>query len=198
MRAGLRPYVTAGVALVGASAIAVAPVAPPQAEVAIAQPVVQLGQIDEFFAAASDIVLQPGRSAGAALVHLGAILSQPYAPAGFLITAVSPVLSGLVATGQAIAEVFDAITSLDLVGAVNAVVNIPARIIDGDGELELPTEGSAKTRGPETSSRATYSDSEISTDEGADPADDAAADEAAADEAADPTDDGAEPEADAA
>lgn len=159
-RAGLRPYVTAGVALVGASAIAVAPVAPPPAEVAIAQPVVQLaavpsplqlypqvavrsianagallqqyfadpfpiisatlknqaaafadaiaalqlGQIDEFYAAASDIVLQPGRSAGAALVHLGAILSQPYAAAGFLITAVSPVLSGLVATGQAIAE----------------------------------------------------------------------------------------------
>lgn len=187
MRAGLRPYVTAGVALVGAGAIAVTPVAPLPADVPTAQAAVQLtavpsplqlypqvvlesianagallqqyfadpfpiisatlenqaaafadaitalqlGQVDEFFAAASDIVLQPAKSAGAALIHLGALLSQPFAVEGFFITAISPVLSGLVATGQAIAEVFDAITSLDLVGAVNAVINIPARIIDG-------------------------------------------------------------------
>jgi hypothetical protein len=101
------------------------------AAVADAVAALQQGQVDEFLAAASDIVLQPFRSAGAAVFHLGALLTQPYAAEGFLITAVSPVLSGVVATGQAVAEVFDAITSGDLVGAVNAVLNIPARIIDG-------------------------------------------------------------------
>ncbi|PRC45256.1 hypothetical protein C6A85_96080, partial [Mycobacterium sp. ITM-2017-0098] len=183
----MRPYVTAGVALVGAGAIAVTPIAPQPAEVptaaatvqlaAIPSPLqlypqvvlqsianggallqqyfadpfpiiratlenqaaafadavtaLQLGQVDEFFAAAADIVLQPFNSAEAAFSHLGAILSQPFAVEGFFLIAISPVLSGLAATGQAIAEVFDAITTLDLVGAVNAVINIPARIIDG-------------------------------------------------------------------
>ncbi|VEG58190.1 Uncharacterised protein [Mycolicibacterium aurum] len=187
MRAGMRPYVTAGVALVGAGLVAVTPIAPLAADTPAAHSAVQLaavpsplqlypqvvlrsianaealvqqyladpfpiigktlenqavafadavaalqsGRVDDFFAAAADIVLQPGASAGAALVHLGAILSQPFALEGFFITAISPVLSGLVATGQAIGEVVDALTSLDLVGTVNAVLNIPARIIDG-------------------------------------------------------------------
>lgn len=188
MFAGMRPYVTAGVALVGAGVIAVTPVAPAgAAEVPVMSPAVQLaaipsplqlypqvfnttlqnagallgqyfadpfpiigatienqavgledaftalqfGRFDEFFAAVADVVLEPFRSAGAALSYLDAILRQPYAMEGFFLIAISPVLSGIAATGNAIAEVFEAITTFDIVGLVNAVINIPARIIDG-------------------------------------------------------------------
>jgi hypothetical protein len=183
----MRPYVTAGVALVGAGVIAVSPIAPPPADVPAAHASVQLaaapsplqlypqvvlqslanagalldqyfadpfpiigatlenqaaaladavsalqtGDVDEFFAAAADVVLQPFKSGGAALSHLGALLGQPFALEGLAIIAISPILSGVAATANAVAEVWDAITSLDLVGAVNAVLNIPARIIDG-------------------------------------------------------------------
>jgi hypothetical protein len=91
----------------------------------------QAGNIDEFFAAATDVVLQPFTSGGAAFAHLGALLSQPFALEGFSVIAISPILSGIVATANAVGEVWDAITGLDLIGAVNAVLNIPARILDG-------------------------------------------------------------------
>jgi hypothetical protein len=91
----------------------------------------QFGRFDEFFAAVADIVLQPFRSAGQALSHLDALLRQPFALEGFFIIAISPVLSGIAATGLAIADVFEAITTFDVIGLVNAVINIPARIIDG-------------------------------------------------------------------
>jgi hypothetical protein len=45
--------------------------------------------------------------------------------------AFGPLLSGIAATGLAIADVFEAITTFDVIGLVNAVINIPARIIDG-------------------------------------------------------------------
>lgn len=187
MRSGIRPYVTAGVALVGAGAIAVTPVNAAATQTPVSHQAVQLaaipsplvlypqvflrsvsnagalleqyfadpfpiisatlsnmgvafsdavtalafGRFDEFFAAAVDFVFEPFRSAGAALSHLDAILEQPFAVEGFSIIAISPILSGFAATGKAIAEVFDAITRLDLIGVVSAIINIPARIIDG-------------------------------------------------------------------
>lgn len=95
---------------------------------------------EQFFAAASDIVLQPFKSADAALSTLGAILAQPFAIEGFTLVAISPVLAGIAATGKAIVEVIEAITQLDLIGAVNAVINIPARIVDGflNGVADVP------------------------------------------------------------
>lgn len=187
MRANMKPYVTAGVALVGVGVIAATPITPPPAPTLVVHETVQLaavpsplqlypqvilrsltnagtlfqeyfadpfpivnailqnqeaaftdavtalqfGRFDEFFAAAADIVLRPFADAGTALSHLGALLLQPNALEGFFLIAISPVLSGLAATGNAIGEVFDAAMSLDLVGVVNAVLNIPARIIDG-------------------------------------------------------------------
>ena len=187
MRAGIRPYVTAGVALVGAGAIAVTPVNAAATQTPVSHQAVQLaaipsplvlypqvflrsvsnagalleqyfadpfpiisatlsnmgvafsdavaalafGRFDEFYSAAVDFVVEPFRSAGAALSHLGAILAQPFAIEGYSIIAISPILSGFAATGKAIAEVFDAFTRLDLIGVVSAIINIPARIIDG-------------------------------------------------------------------
>lgn len=187
MKSGIRPYVTAGVALVGAGAIAVTPVNAAATQTQVSHQAVQLaaipsplvlypqvflrsvsnagalleqyfadpfpiisatlsnmgvafsdavaalafGTFDEFYSAAVDFVVEPFRSAGAALSHLGAILAQPFAIEGFSIIAISPILSGFAATGKAIAEVFDAFTRLDLIGVVSAIINIPARIIDG-------------------------------------------------------------------
>lgn len=98
------------------------------------------GDYEQFSDDFRDIVLQPFNSADAALSHLGAILAQPFAIEGFALVAISPVLAGVAATGKAILEVIDAITQLDLIGAVNAVINIPARIIDGflNGVADVP------------------------------------------------------------
>ena len=188
MRVGVRSCVTAGVAVIGAGAIAINPVNPVQPptapvtaqavrlaavpsplqlyqevfqqslsnasavaqqyfadpfpitrailrnqESAVADAVAALdaGDYDAFAAAATDVVLEPFRGGGAALSHLGALLSQPFAVEGFFLIAVSPVLAGLVATGRAVGEVFEALTKLDLIGAAYAVLNIPGRIVDG-------------------------------------------------------------------
>ena len=187
MFAGVRPYVTAGVALVGASVITVTPIGAPPASIPEMSPTVQLasipsplqlypqvfgtalqnagallgeyfadpfpiigatlenqagavrdaltalesGRFGEFVTAVANVLVQPFTSAGAALSHLNALLRQPFAVQGFFLIAISPVLSGIAATGQAIGDVFEAITTFDVVGCVNAVVNIPARIVDG-------------------------------------------------------------------
>ena len=188
MRVGVRSCVTAGVVVLGASAIAVTPVHPvtsPTATAtaqavrltavpsplqlyqevfqqslsnassvarqyfddpfpitrailqnqasAVADAVAALGagDYDAFVAAATDVVLEPFRGGGAALSHLTALLNQPFAVEGFFLIAVSPVLAGLVATGRAVGEVFEALTKLDVIGATYAVLNIPGRIVDG-------------------------------------------------------------------
>lgn len=191
MFAGVRPCLSACVALVGASVIAVTPISPAPATIASATPAVQLasipsplqlypqvlvksltnvgalfeqyfadpfpiisatvenqaaafedavtalqfGRSDEFLAAVADFVLQPLKSVGQSIVHvvsyLGAVLGQPGGPQFLFNTAFSPLLNGIAATGVAIADVFEAITTFDVIGLVNAVINIPARIIDG-------------------------------------------------------------------
>ena len=91
----------------------------------------QAGDSEAFVAAATDVVLEPFRGTGVALSHLGALLSQPYAVEGFFLIAISPVLAGVAATQRAFEEVIDALVGFDLVGAAYAVLNIPARVIDG-------------------------------------------------------------------
>ncbi len=191
MFTGVRPCLSAGVALVGASVIAVTPISPAPAASAVASPAVQLaaipsplqlypqvlvksltnvgglfeqyladpfpiigatlenqavafenavtalqfGRADEFFAAVADIVLQPvksvGQSIGYVLSYLGVVLDQPGGPEYLFNIAFSPLLNGIAATSLAIADVFDAIATFDVIGLVNAVINVPARIIDG-------------------------------------------------------------------
>jgi hypothetical protein len=91
----------------------------------------EFGRFDEFFAAVADIVLQPLKSIGQAWSYFGRYLREPGGPEFLFIFPFIPLLNGIAATGLAIADVFEAITTLDVIGLVNAVVNIPARIIDG-------------------------------------------------------------------
>ncbi|GJF12890.1 hypothetical protein NGTWS1803_23460 [Mycolicibacterium cyprinidarum] len=187
MFAGVRPYVTAGVALVGAGVIAVTPVGPPPPQTPVVTSAVQLAAIpspltlypkvfgtalhnagalletyfanpspilrataenqatavqdafialefgrgDEFFTALADVFAQPSTSADAALSYLGAIIGQPFGLEFLSYVARSPMLNGIAAAGTALWDVVEAAIAIDLVGVVNAVVNIPARIIDG-------------------------------------------------------------------
>lgn len=187
MFAAVRPCLSAGVALVGASVIAVAPISPPPVKTTVASPAVQLaaipsplqlypqvlettlanvdshfkyyfsqpfpiitatlenyaqafedavtalqfGRSDEFFVSVGRIVLQPLRTitlaTGALLFEsvLGGLGEDLFG------AAIGPLLNGIAATGLAIADVFEAITTFDVIGLANAVINIPARIIDG-------------------------------------------------------------------
>ena len=183
----VRPCLSAGIALVGASVIAVTPISPPPTASVVASPAVQLaaipsplqlypqvlettlanadshfeyyfsqpfpiitatlenyaqafedavtalqfGRSDEFFVSVGRIVLQPLRTitlaTGALLFEfvLGGLGEDLFG------AAIGPLLNGIAATGLAIADVFEAITTFDVIGLVNAVINIPARIIDG-------------------------------------------------------------------
>lgn len=92
----------------------------------------QFGRSDEFFVALARFALQPLTS----VVHtIGGVLNvvymQPELPERLFAAAIGPLLNGVAATGLAIADVLEAITTLDVIGLVNAVINIPARIIDG-------------------------------------------------------------------
>lgn len=57
--------------------------------------------------------------------------NQPYQDLVLAVVAVSPLVNGLAAVGVAIKDVIDAAVAFDLLGVVSAVVNIPARIVDG-------------------------------------------------------------------
>lgn len=152
MHAALRPFVTAGVALVGASAIAVTPIAPTPHEVHIASSAVELTaapQPLEFYRQVTREALT-----NAAKV-VGPYLRLPLALIDFLTepvyvvrvvvsnlfnpalvsygvqTVISPVLSGIGATAVALKDVAGAASNRDLMDLVHAVVDIPARIADG-------------------------------------------------------------------
>ncbi|MFB1296266.1 hypothetical protein ACAG24_012165 [Mycobacterium sp. pW049] len=90
----------------------------------------QFGRSDEFFVSVARIVLQPLRSI---VLSTGGFLYEVYGglPENLFGAAIGPLLNGIAATGLAITDVFEAITTFDVVGLVNAVINIPARIIDG-------------------------------------------------------------------
>ncbi|WP_178357365.1 hypothetical protein [Mycolicibacterium hippocampi] len=95
----------------------------------------QFGRLDEFFVAVADFVLQPlksiGQGIGTVFSYFDLLVSQPGGREYLFNVAFSPLLNGIAATGLAIADVFEAITTFDVIGLVNAVINIPARIIDG-------------------------------------------------------------------
>ncbi|ABM16673.1 hypothetical protein Mvan_5909 [Mycolicibacterium vanbaalenii PYR-1] len=188
MFTAVRPCLSAGIALVGASVIAVTPISPPPTASVVASPAVQLaaipsplqlytqvlettlanvdaqfeyyfsepfpiigatlenyaqafedavtalqsGRSDELFVSVTRIVLQPLRSI---VLSTGGLLGAYYLPSQLLKNlfgaAIGPLLNGIAGTGLAIADVFEAITTFDVIGLVNSVINIPARIIDG-------------------------------------------------------------------
>ncbi|MDW5610027.1 hypothetical protein [Mycolicibacterium sp. D5.8-2] len=82
-------------------------------------------------AAIGRVILQPVRTVFGAFEYVDILMNQPNAPQALFQIALSPILGGVAAFGVAIDEVVDAAAALDLVGLVNAVVNIPARVLDG-------------------------------------------------------------------
>jgi hypothetical protein len=184
MPESIRPWVTAGVAVVGAGVIAVAPFEPAShTDIRIASSAIDLSaapnpfeyypqvvkralanaddRLDEYFADPFPIVqaiaqnqfngladiagaagsLDPVavvrailRAVGQPIVSLAKVLGsgEPFeTAASLLVRLVPPIVSGVFGAGSALADVFRALVDLDIVGAVNAVINIPARIVDG-------------------------------------------------------------------
>lgn len=191
MLRAIRPYMTAGVALVGASVIAVSPISPAAPALASAARVetaaVQLAAIPspleiysgliekamknsvtltELFisnpfpivnaiarneidaladaaeafaagdgaatlAAVADAVLVPFRAAVDAGTFVFQTLLQPETLLGLSFVALGPVINAFLAAGEAIGDIIDAVTTADFVGLVNAVINVPGRILDG-------------------------------------------------------------------
>jgi hypothetical protein len=182
----VKPYVTAGVALVGASIIAVTPIsAAPPPEVRTATSLVQLAAFPDMFenpvvfysdvvqtafantatltqlyftdpvpiiravlanqaVAISDIVAALVDRDGAALwaatvnavtrpitnlVAVGAYVIENVGQ--ILLKLALPVISGVFATAFAFGAVIEAIVDFDLTNLVNAVINVPGKIIDG-------------------------------------------------------------------
>lgn len=181
------PYVTTGIALVGTSTLAIAPIKPAPADVRAADPVVQLAAIPSplelyprvivttfgfadnlaqtysdnpfpiisttveiqvaslveagaaladgdgaaAFAAITDAIMQPIESLSVATDYLRSLLNQPDIVSQMVAVSLAPVRNGIAAAGAAMAQVVEAVLAFDLIGAFNAVVNIPALIIDG-------------------------------------------------------------------
>ena len=184
--AGVRPYVTTGVALVGASVIAVTPVEAAPADVRAASSAVQIAAVpspfelypqviartaenvaalaETYFADPFPIIsatienqladladaataLEDGDDSAAFASLVDAILEPLKIPGAFnaaiddkinmeyggwaLLTFFGSTIAGFMAAGGALADVWSAAVTFDLIGVINAVVNIPARIIDG-------------------------------------------------------------------
>jgi hypothetical protein len=57
--------------------------------------------------------------------------SQPYAKYGYLVNSLSPFIQVLAGAGQAVADIVEAVRTLDAVGLVNAIADAPGRVVDG-------------------------------------------------------------------
>lgn len=155
MHAALRRYATAAIAVAGAGAIAVTPVAPPPpaADLHIASPAVQLtaaanplqfyqwvkqetllnagGLLQQYltvpFQLGEAIITQP-------LPTLGAVFTTLANPATYLIGAwslINPAVSAITASVAAVTDVIHAVAASDPIDLFNAIVNIPGWILTG-------------------------------------------------------------------
>jgi hypothetical protein len=184
MPSSVRPWVTAGVAIVGASVIAIAPLEPvPNNDVRIASSALEFAsapspfeyyrevlqrtlanagdRLDEYLAeplpiltaiaqnqynAFADIINAAGsfdplavatailRAVAQPVVNLVKVISsgEPFDAAdSLLVRLLPPLMSGVLAAGSATADVVKALYDLDIVGVVSAMMNIPARTVDG-------------------------------------------------------------------
>lgn len=192
----VRPWITAGVAILGASVIAVAPLEPvPHSEMRIANAALELSaapnpfqyypqvvmrsftnagdRLSQYFSdplpiaqaiidnqhdALADIVDAAARLDPVALVrailrafaqpvvNLVKVLGtgEPFETAASLLVRLAlPIVGGAFAGGTAIGDAVKALLDLDVVGAINAALNIPARVVDGmlNGRIDGVTEG---------------------------------------------------------
>lgn len=184
VRKSVRPWITAGVAVLGASVIAVAPIEPvPHPEMRIANAALEISaapnpfdyypqvlmrslsnageRLNQYISdplpiaqaiadnqrnALTDIVDAAGsldpvalvrailRAFAQPVVNLVKVLStgEPFeTSASLLVRLALPVVGGVFAGGSAIGEAVQALLDLDVVAAVNAVINVPARVVDG-------------------------------------------------------------------
>lgn len=100
------------------------------------------GDLSAAAAAAIDVLVQPFTTVRAAASYLSDFfLESPFVLAAFASFAVGPLVNGLAATGKALWDIVEAAVTFDLVGVVNAVINVPGRIVDGvlnGGYVEVP------------------------------------------------------------
>jgi hypothetical protein len=145
MQLALRPYVTTGIAIVGASVIAVAPIVPTPTEIQIPNPVTQLERGVQLTANEIENAFNQLAFVGAQVVTtlaklpaplVAQILGIPPEAAQSLLSLVAlgftgSLISGTGATGAAIQDIVDQLGSLDLAGLINALIGAPATLIDG-------------------------------------------------------------------
>ena len=86
------------------------------------------GDFEAAVAAAIEVVAQPFISIGAAISYVSDVPSILAYPLQF---AAALLYNGVVATGEALWDIVEAAFEFDVVGVVNAVLNVPAIIADG-------------------------------------------------------------------
>lgn len=145
MQLALRPYVTTGVAIVGASVIAVAPIVPTPTEIQVPNPLVQVdravtltaneieGAVNQLIFAATDIGLRLA-TLPAPLVAQILGISNEEAQAFLALGTVGllgSLISGTGATGTGIQDIVNELGGGDVAGLLNSLIGFPATIIDG-------------------------------------------------------------------
>ena len=148
MHLALRPYVTTGVAIVGATVIAVAPMQPVLPDIQISNPTVQLDRAVQLTANevedAVNALIFAALEAGVSIAELpvsviGEILGlsaaqiQGVLAIGTLgaILLGGSLISGPGAAGSATQDVIDALGSGSLATIINALVGAPGTVLDG-------------------------------------------------------------------
>jgi hypothetical protein len=145
MQLALRPYVTTGVAIVGASVIAVAPIVPTPAEIQIPNPAVQVDRAVALTANEIEDAVNALAFVGAKVLVSLATLPAPVVAqllgvspeaaqallAGGALGISGPLIGGIGAGGAAIQEIVDQLGSGDVAALVNALIGAPATLIDG-------------------------------------------------------------------
>lgn len=145
MQLALRPYVTTGVAIVGASVIAVAPIVPTPTEIQVPNPLVQVDRavtltaneiedaVNQLIFAATDIGLRLA-TLPAPLVAQILGISNEEAQAFLALGTVGllgSLISGTGATGTGIQDIVNELGGGDVAGLLNSLIGFPATIIDG-------------------------------------------------------------------
>ncbi|MBP1816682.1 hypothetical protein [Mycobacterium sp. OAE908] len=145
MQLALRPYVTTGIAIVGASVIAVAPIVPTPTDIHIANPVTAVDRAVQLTAnEIEDAVNQLAYVGAQVLVSLAKLPAPVVAQilgvqpavaeallAGGALGLSGPLIGGLGAGGAAVQQVVDQLGSGDLAALINALIGAPATLIDG-------------------------------------------------------------------
>ncbi|PRC45198.1 hypothetical protein C6A85_96370 [Mycobacterium sp. ITM-2017-0098] len=89
------------------------------------------GDGNAAFSAVIGAITQPFGIRDAALTYFNETFTQPGQELFYPVVALAPLVNGIVAVGVALRDVIEAVVTFDLIGLVNAIVNIPARIVDG-------------------------------------------------------------------